>query len=414
MRTSLFNCLRAARPVVLAAVLVLAHAALAQANEAYRLNISDRIAIKVVEWLPSQGEFREWTALAGEASIGPNGSVPIPFLGEAAAAGKSAAELGGDISKGLQQVFGLNIAPDVTVAIVAYAPVFVAGDVQAPGQFAFTPGLNVIKAVSLAGGERIATDALLRGERDLISASGSAEVARGKLQRLQARRARLTAELDGDAQVPVPPELSAVVDGAAVVAVEQAILRANASRAQAQAASLRELINLLNGELTTLAQKQTTVERQLEIARRELGNIKSLASDGLAANTRVSAIEQNVAELETRLLDIGTAILRAQQSISDTDRNLAALDNDRTAELTAELQQVDGQIDELNVQLTTQQALITDAIILGAAQQAEGDELVAYSYSIVRAGSETPGTETTELQPGDVIRVTRKIRVAGP
>jgi chromosome segregation ATPase len=145
-----------------------------------------------------------------------------------------------------------------------------------------------------------------------------------------------------------------------------------------------------------------------------LGNIKSLASDGLAANTRVSAIEQNVAELETRLLDIGTAILRAQQSISDTDRNLAALDNDRTAELTAELQQVDGQIDELNVQLTTQQALITDAVILGAAQQAEGDELVAYSYSIVRAGSETPGTETTELQPGDVIRVTRKIRVAEP
>ncbi len=413
MTTMPLNSRSFARTALLAAILALTSSVQAKAGD-YRLSVSDRIAIKVVEWLPSAGEFREWTALAGEASIGPNGSVPVPFLGEAAAAGKSPAELGGEISKGLQQVFGLNIAPDVTVGIIAYAPVFVTGDVQAPGQFPFTPGLNVIKAVSLAGGERISTDALLRGERDLISASGSAEVARGKLQRLLARRARLTAELDGESQVPVPSELSAVADGAAVVAVEQAILRANASRAQAQAASLRELINLLNRELTTLAQKQATVERQLEIARRELGNIKSLASDGLAANTRVSAIEQNVAELETRMLDIGTAILRAQQSISDTDRNLAALDNDRTAELTAELQQVDGQIDELNVQLNTQQALITDAIILGAALQAEGDELVAYSYSIVRAGSETAGTETSELQPGDVIRVTRSIRVASP
>jgi exopolysaccharide production protein ExoF len=392
---------------------VLALSGAAWAAEPYRLSVSDRISIKVVEWLPSQGEFREWTAVGGEASVGANGSVSLPFLGEAAAAGKSVAELGQEFSQGLQQHFGLNTAPDVTVGIVAFAPVFVTGDVQTPGQFAFTPGLNVIKAVSLAGGERISADALLRGERDLISASGSAEVARGKLQRLLARRSRLETELAGQATVPVPEELRAVENGAAVVVVEQAILRANASRAEAQAASLRELIDLLNRELTTLAQKQATVERQLEIARRELENIQSLASEGLAANTRVSAIEGNVAELETRLLDIGTAILRAQQSISDTTRNLAALDNDRTADLTAELQQVDGQIDELNVQINTQQALMTDAVILGAELDAEQEQRVAYGYTIVRGETENSGTQTTELQPGDVVKVTRSLNL-GP
>ena len=120
------------------------------------------------------------------------------------------------------------------------------------------------------------------------------------------------------------------------------------------------------------------------------------------ANNRVSATEQSVADLETRLLDIGIAILRAQKDLNDTDRNLLALDSDRTADLTTERQEVDAQIADLRIQIQTQQSLMTDAVLLGASG---GTDLISHQYVIIRDGAELDATDVTALQPGDVVKV---------
>lgn len=372
------------------------------AAEPYRLGISDRIAIKVVEWLPGAGDFREWSAVGGEYSIGPTGTVSVPFLGEQAAAGKSTAELSAEFGAELSQYFGLSNPPNVTIAIVAFGPIYVLGDVQTPGEYAYSPGLNVIKALSLAGGEKTSANSGLRSDRDLISAQGSYGVLQGQLQRLIATRARLDAQLAGERQVEVPQELASLESASTIIGVEQAVLDANASKSDGQELSLSEFSELLNQELATLQQKQETVERQLARAKEDLAGVQSLADSGLAANTRVSATEQSVADLETRLLDIGTAILRTQKDINDTDRNLLALDSDRTADLTTERQEVDAQIADLRTQISTQQALMTDAVLLGASASSE---LIDHEYIIIRDGAELEATDVTALQPGDVVKV---------
>lgn len=374
----------------------------ARAAEPYLLGISDRIAIKVVEWRPGEGDFREWSAVGGEYAIGPTGTVSVPFLGEQAAAGRSTAELAAEFSTDLSQYFGLSNPPNVTIEIVAFGPIYVLGDVQAPGEYAYSPGLNVIKALSLAGGEKTSETAGLRSERDLISARGTFGVLRGQLERLIATRARLDAELAGQEQVALPQELASLEGSSGIMSVEQAVLDANTSRSDGQELSLSEFSELLKRELATLQQKQSTVEGQLAGAKEDLVGVQSLASNGLAANTRVSSTEQLVADLETRLLDIGVAILRTQKDINDTDRSLLALGSNRTADLTTERQQVDAQIADLRTQIATQQSLMTDALLQGASG---ASDLIDHQYIIIRDGAELQATDVTALQPGDVVKV---------
>jgi len=372
----------------------------AHAADPYMLGVSDRIAIKIVEWLPGEGEFREWSSVGGEYAIGPTGTVSVPFLGEQSAAGRSTADLAQEFSAELSQYFGLSNPPDVTIEVVAFGPIYVLGDVQAPGEYAYRPDLNVIKALSLAGGEG-SSSAALRSDRDLISAQGAHGVLKGQLQRLIATRARLDAELAGERELAVPQELASLADSGSIISAEQSVLNANTSKSDGQELSLSEFSELLNRELTTLQQKQVTVERQLERAKQDLIGVQSLASEGLAANNRVSAIEATVADLETRLLDIGVAILRTQKDINDTDRSLLALDSNRIADLTTERQKVSAQIADLTTQIATQQSLIADALVLGAG----AGELVTHQYLIIRDGAELPATEVTAVQPGDVIKV---------
>ena len=138
--------------LVLAGLLVLTgHAA---AAEPYKLGVSDKILVKVVEWKAAESKFEEWEPLGGEYMVGPTGTTSFPFVGETESAGKTTTELAATLSSGLQQSLGLTSPPNVTIEIAEFGPIYVTGDVQSPGEYKFSPQLTVIKALSLAGGER--------------------------------------------------------------------------------------------------------------------------------------------------------------------------------------------------------------------------------------------------------------------
>ena len=377
------------------------------AAQGYRLGVSDVVRVKVVEWLAADGLFRDWSEVTGEYAVGADGFVAFPLLGEIPGQGKSTAELAADIAGGLREVLALQGAPGVTVEIATYAPIYVAGDVKTPGAYPFTPGLNVIKALSLAGGEQLG-GGVLSTEREYLTAEGNYAVMREEQRRQLATRARLDAEIAKQGQLTMPPELAEMEGSDALIAFEQAILVANQRKATAQQSALEELVTLLNRELETLEQKKVTVHRQLDVATADLANIKSLADDGLAVNSRVSALEQTVASLESSLLDIDTAMLRARQDISDAARDRSNLEDSRYAELTIARQQADAAIAELALRMATQQALIGD---IGGSETGAGAAL-GYLYTIVRGDEEIAADATTAVAPGDVVKVT--LQSAGP
>jgi exopolysaccharide production protein ExoF len=291
------------------------------------------------------------------------------------------------------------------VEVATFGPVYVTGDVQAPGAYAFAPGLNVVKAVSLAGGSRrSAPDGAPQGDRDIINLQGAYQVLRDQHVRLLLERARLDAVMTQQDAVVVP---AAVKDDAAtpgLLATETAMLKASDEQLKAQVSGYDAQKQLLTKSIDSLGQKRDTTAKQLSLAQDRLAKVQGLADNGLAITDRVAALQSTVADLEGRMLDIDTADLKAQQDVSFADNQSSKLVSDQFIQASKDRQDIDGQIAQTELKLTTQQQLIQDAIANGATPVGTG--VASYTFSILRDGAEVAATKTDTLQPGDVVTVT--------
>jgi polysaccharide biosynthesis/export protein VpsN len=131
--------------MVLLASALLAMDARAQAKSdalsTYRLNSGDVISIRVF----GEDDFNREKIRLTDA-----GTVSFPVLGEIPMLGRTVGEIEKLITDRLKGRYLVN--PRVSVWIDEYRSYFVNGMVEKPGAYPFQPGLNVRKAVSIAGG----------------------------------------------------------------------------------------------------------------------------------------------------------------------------------------------------------------------------------------------------------------------
>ncbi len=106
--------------------------------------------------------------LTGVYDVTPSGFVNLPLIGDVKAVGRSNAELQREIADRYSRGKFLQ-EPQVTVAVVEYRPIYIAGEVKSPGSYPYRPGLNVLTAVTVAGG------LTYRGSRDKIYLQRSGE-----------------------------------------------------------------------------------------------------------------------------------------------------------------------------------------------------------------------------------------------
>lgn len=114
-----------------------AHAAMV---DDYRLGSGDVISIRV---------YGEDDLTREKVRLTESGILTLPF-GDLNARGLTVKELEKTIADGLRGRFLVN--PRVSVTIEEYRPFFINGQVGNPGRYPYQPGLNVRKAVSIAGG----------------------------------------------------------------------------------------------------------------------------------------------------------------------------------------------------------------------------------------------------------------------
>jgi exopolysaccharide production protein ExoF len=379
----------------------------------YQLGVMDKLRIRVVEWQTAEGTFRDWAAISGDYTVGPSGKLSLPFIGETPAAGKTTAEIAETIGDRLQQKFGLLDRPDASVELAEYRPIFIAGDAQTPGQYPYGPDLTVLKAVSLAGGLRRASEGNQGVERNFINADGNHQVYVDERNRLYAKRARLLAEIQGKEQIETPKELQDVKDAAALMAEETLIKQAREKRMRLQLTAIEDLKNLLQNEIVSLEKKSSTQTRQVQLARDELKGIGNLADRGLVVNSRVLTIEQKIADMESKILDMDTAALRAKQDINKAVQDATNLGNDRDAELAVQRQQVEADIAGLTLKIEMYRGLMAEALSKApevAARRAAANMSPVATFTIVRGQegktTEIKADENTPVLPGDVIKVT--------
>ncbi len=89
--------------------------------------------------------------LTGTYTVSDAGIVTLPLLGPAPIAGYEPMQAADAIATALVSN-GLFRNPTVTVEVLTLRPFYILGEVNRPGQYAYTPGISLFGAVATAGG----------------------------------------------------------------------------------------------------------------------------------------------------------------------------------------------------------------------------------------------------------------------
>jgi polysaccharide export outer membrane protein len=106
----------------------------------YRLDSGDRLRVVVYDQ-PSLTNLYE---------VDQSGQVSFPLIGDVPARNSTTDQLAQRIETRLASAYLRE--PDVTVEISEYRPFFVLGEVGAPGEYVYVPGITAETAIAKAGG----------------------------------------------------------------------------------------------------------------------------------------------------------------------------------------------------------------------------------------------------------------------
>jgi polysaccharide export outer membrane protein len=89
--------------------------------------------------------------LTGFYDVSPAGTLSLPLIGSVRAAGRTPASVEREITGRYRRGNYLQ-DPKITVSVVIFRPFYVMGEAKNPGQYPYYNGLNVLTAISTAGG----------------------------------------------------------------------------------------------------------------------------------------------------------------------------------------------------------------------------------------------------------------------
>jgi protein involved in polysaccharide export with SLBB domain len=379
----------------------------ARADE-YRLAADTRIQVAIVQWNPTQGQYERWDALGGTFQVSAEGTIGLPVIGSLQVGDKTSAEAASQISAELRKKVGLLTAPEVTVEIAEYPPIYVVGAVTTPGAYPFRPGLTVLQALAIAGG-RFRPAASGAGQ-DEVSLRGELTVVRTDELRAMGRIARLEAEIAGDAEIRFPPELSA--DGGSqiateIVTLERTLFASRANETKRQLNALAELRQMYGDEIQMLDGRSKDSTKEIALAEEEMETISQLVKKGVTTVSRWSELRRVIAEMRATHVEGDIATMRARQNLSDATRQEFGISDQRQTDVATQLRDARGELLRLKSRERTLRELLLGGGT-GISEQAQrgGFEL---RFTVVRHNqpnaADVSASESTPLMPGDVLKV---------
>ena len=303
---------------------------------AYRLGPQDKVRIKVFAWRPSIDEVYEWKALNDVYSVGATGDISLPLIGDVAVGGLSLPEVSAAISGQMKSGLGLVEAPQASVEIVEFRPFYITGIVQKPGEYAFRPGLTIIKAMSLAGGtQRLNELDSLRLDRETISTAGERSVNIAELNALIARRARLEAESNGASTVNQPAEFKDVAMAPKshdLLTGEQQLFDARLISFNMKLEHFARNKDMLQHQLQDISTHMSRINQQVAISSEELKRFDNMLSRKLTTNTRRAEIARVLMQVEDDRLRLQATETGVRRDLIKADIELQELRDNRVGQ----------------------------------------------------------------------------------
>lgn len=413
------ECLRVLRAFVRwAAAACLIFCTSAAMAEDYILGPQDVLKIRVFEWRPSTGTAFEWVPLTGDFSISAAGNLSLPIIGTIPAEGKTLEQVSAMIGERLQNQVGLQKRPNAAVEIASYRPFFVTGMVATPGKYNFSPGLTVVQALSMAGGIGPVDANVISLQRDALSGRGDLRALEAERLELVARQARVDAILANATEVTFPSELTSEQGQpriAKMMKEERALFDMRARSMETEIDALNRAKLLAVNQIDALKAKSASLAKQIALANKDVGSVNKLVSQGLTVSARQLGANQNLAELESRNLDVSLAILKTQQDMTKVDQDIGDVRNRYRIDTLTEAAQLRDRFASNAEKIATERDLLRNLEVRAPAAMAaleEDKESYGFVTTINRVidGSVESliVSDNDPVSPGDVIRVERR------
>ena len=166
-----------------------------------------------------------------------------------------------------------------------------------------------------------------------------------------ARRARLLAERDGLFTPEFPRELleqsNLDSDVATAIDSERKVFESRLISRNGQKSQLVERVGQLRREIEGLELQKRSTDIQLDVARKELADLRGLEGKRLVPRNRITALEREVARSDGVLGDTIAHIAQTEGKISETQLQIDQVDRDKLTDVNKDLREAETKISEL-------------------------------------------------------------------
>ncbi|MER2268153.1 polysaccharide biosynthesis/export family protein [Methylobacterium oxalidis] len=342
--------------------------------------------------------------LSGEYGVEPGGAVSLPLFGSIEAAGRTTAAFKADLGDAFDRMFRRRC--NITVSVLQRAPVYVIGAVRNPGSFTYVPGLMVLQAVALAGGD--IQSGMPAQAIETNREQERRDAARDRLKQLLLRKAALIAERDGTPVAKSADGLRQLVGAegsAALVAGEQRMAQLRAQNLAGARATRERAIAATQDEIELLKQRMANFDAQIKVRGERLKMMEALFARQVVENERVADVRRDYVDMEGRRRDIEISLLQAEQRLDTARKALVQADSERRLTLERDIATVEAEAEAAERAYLN---LAATATMMARTSPAIGREGGIVTFEIVRRTVEATETlrasELDVLEPGDVLR----------
>ncbi|MGY3532384.1 MULTISPECIES: HlyD family type I secretion periplasmic adaptor subunit [Bradyrhizobium] len=251
------------------------------------------------------------------------------------------------------------------------------------------PSGGVAKQLLVEDGARVGKDDLLILMDETVAQANLTAVTKS-LWELEARRARLQAERDGDAEIGFPDSVASSDDPAAqaVVSGERRFFQLRKDANEGQKQQLREQIAQLKEQIGGMQDQLSAKKQEADLIANELTGVQQLWEQRLVSLSRLSALQRDSARLLGERGQLTASIAQAKGKISETELKILQVDQDFRSGVAKELADIRAKYAEtVEKQVTAKDQ--TEKLEIRAPQAGVVHDLTIHTQGGVIAAGET-------------------------
>jgi polysaccharide biosynthesis/export protein ExoF len=347
--------------------------------------------------------------LSGEYTVDDGGNLDIPKLGLFITAGRSILALQSELASAFRRALGRST--DVHVAVIERQPIFVLGTVRNSGAFKYTPGMIVLQAFAQAGTAGPGTTDTSKAI-ELVRETERLSQTVDRLNRLRVKHARLVAQRENSANLTLPASIESQISETtslerlgAMVQGETATLIAERNRFHRQLSLAEQQVSIARVEIDAHNKRGDQLKVLLSKKTDRLHELEKVAARGNLSQNIIGNLDMEIADLIARQQDQLVALAQAKRRLVEAEILQSTIELDQSVGLERDQIVTLQDIEDCKQQIASMQAVIQ--VLRSGLSEVESVSVPSFRIIRKTAGDHRTiaATETTLLQPGDVLQV---------